>query len=244
MENRGQCFIHESTYAENVEAAASAKIFKNVHIKNTVLGESVLVGDFSRIEDTVLKDRVMIQRNNMIYTATIGRCSYTGRNTTIWHSEIGAFCSLSWNVSIGGANHDYHRMTTHSFLYSADFKLMPEDAMPYDRFSDTCVIGNDVWIAAGACICRGVTIGNGAVIGAGAVVTKDVEPYTIVAGVPAKPMKMRFKKEYAERLEKTCWWDLPFDIIKENHALFNAHPSEATLSAMEKICYDYFSQSK
>lgn len=103
----------------------------------------------------------------------------------------------------------------------------------YDRFEDECIVGNDVWIAANACICRGVTVGNGAVVAAGAVVTKDVEPYTIVAGVPARPVKKRFNDEIIHLLQDSEWWYLPSDIIKQNFSLFNMEP---TIESAKKIC--------
>lgn len=229
-------FFHETAVVDNVKAGEGTGIYRHAYVKNTELGDSCSIGDYSRIEDSRMSEHVIIQRNNMIYSGDIGRYTYTGRNTTIWHSQIGAFCSLSWNVSIGGANHDYTRVTTHSFIYSGDFGLLPPDEEIYDRFSTPCIIGNDVWIAANACICRGAIVGNGAVIAAGSVVTKDVEPYTIVGGVPARPIKKRFSEDIIQRLEKICWWELPADVIKDNFQCFNSVPDEACLSALESIC--------
>ncbi|HIQ81017.1 MAG TPA: CatB-related O-acetyltransferase [Candidatus Scatavimonas merdigallinarum] len=161
----------------------------------------------------------------MIYSSCIGRYTYTGRNFTAWHCTVGGFCSVSWNVSIGGANHDYTKTTTHAFLYSPDFGMLPEGHAPgYNRFKEKCVIGNDVWIAANACICRGVTVGDGAVVAAGAVVTKDVDPYTIVAGVPAKPVRKRFSEDIIAVLQKSKWWNYPEKVIKEHFDLFNCTP--------------------
>ncbi|MCR5041117.1 MAG: CatB-related O-acetyltransferase [Clostridia bacterium] len=168
----------------------------------------------------------------MLYSVRMGRHSYTGKNFTAWHCEIGAFCSISWNVSVGGADHDYERITTHSMLYSPDFGFLPEGFEPYDRFAAPCVIGSDVWIAANACVCRGVHIGNGAVVGAGSVVTRDVAPYTIVCGTPARPLKKRFSDEVIALLEESRWWELPDDYIKNHFSLFNA---KADRTAAEQI---------
>lgn len=220
-----QCYYADaSSKIINLDASSSVKIYKNAYITNCKFDDNVSIGDFSRVSNSNLAENVIIQRNNMIFSANIGRFTYTGKNFTAWHCDIGKFCSISWNVSIGGANHDYSRVTTHSFLYSNDFHLMGENE-GYNRFNNKCEIGNDVWIAANACICRNVKIGNGAVIAAGAVVTKDVEPYTIVAGVPARPINKRFSQEIIDILQKSQWWDLPKEVIKENFDLFNSHPT-------------------
>ena len=80
----------------NVTAPPTARIYKATRVENTVLGEYVTIGDYSRVGDSVLEDRSFLQRNNMVYGAHIGRYSYTGKNATIWHADIGAFCSMSW----------------------------------------------------------------------------------------------------------------------------------------------------
>ncbi len=225
-------FVHDSAICKNTTGKKNSAVYKECNVVDCRLEEGATVGDYSRLSDCVLGEMVAIQRHAQMFSVEMGRYSYTGKNFTAWNCKIGAFCSISWNVSIGGANHDYSRVTTHAFLYSPSFKLMNGEA-GYDRFNDNCIIGNDVWIAAGACICRGVTVGDGAVIGAGAVVTKDVPPYTIVAGVPAKPLKKRFDDEIIALLQESKWWELPANVIKENFDLFNAKP---TVDIAKRIC--------
>lgn len=225
-------FVHETSQVDNVHGSDTSKIYRECKVSNCTLGDNVTIGDYSRVFNSNFDEHVALQRNAMVYSTDIGRYSYTGKNFTSWYSKIGAFCSISWNVSIGGANHDYNRVTTHSFLYSKDYGFF-DDEPGYDRFTDECVIGNDVWIAANACICRGVTVGDGAVIAAGAVVTHDVEPYTIVAGIPAKPIKKRFSDEIIQLLLESKWWKLPSNVIKENFKLFNSVP---TVEIAKKIC--------
>ena len=222
-------FIHNTSIVLDSCCEDNVKIYQNCNVQRCRLGIHTSIGDFSRIDDSSFSEHVAIQRNAMIYSSCIGRYTYTGRNFTAWHCTVGAFCSVSWNVSIGGANHDYTKKTTHAFLSSPDFGMLPEGHAPGpNRFEAKCVIGNDVWITANACICRGVTVGDGAVIAAGAVVTKDVAPYTIVAGVPAKPIKKRFSEDIIAVLQKSKWWDYPEQVIKEHFDLFNCTPDMCT----------------
>lgn len=229
-------FVHETAEVLNNEMASGSKIFKNTCVKNCVLGEDVKIGDFGRVENSHFGKMADVQRFAMIYNSEMGDYSYCGRNFTAWHCKIGKFCSISWNVGIGGANHDYERISQHAFLYSPQFGMLePDKPAGYDRFDNECIIGNDVWIGCNAVVCRNVRIGNGAVVAAGAVVTKDVEPYTIVGGVPAKALKRRCSKELADRLEKAAWWNLPSEIIKANFDLFNSKITEQSVSEIERI---------
>lgn len=233
MENIG-CTIDKSANVLNSILGESSRVWKNVVLKNSQIGRNASIGDFCRVENTKLDESVNLQRNNLIYNTHIGRYSYTGRNFTCWHSNIGSFCSISWDVSIGGANHDYTRVTTSAFLYSDIFDLKKQN-IGYDRFNTECVIGNDVWIGCGAVICRGVKVGDGAVIAANAVVTKDVEPYAIVAGVPATKIKNRFPYTTVKALMKIRWWDFPKDIIISNYSLFNSHPTDEVINKLMNI---------
>ena len=232
-------FVHESAEVLSVELSEGSRIYKNAVVRHSHLSAEAIVGDFGRVENSLLGKHVDIQRYAMIYSCQIGDYSYVGRNFTAWHSKVGKFCSISWNVGIGGANHDYHRITQHAFLYAPQFGFLDSNEVPgYNRFESECIIGNDVWIGCNAVVCRGVRVGDGAVIAAGAVVTKDVEPYTIVGGVPAKFIKRRCSAGLAERLTKTRWWDLPDSVIKDNFNLFNSDISEESVSAIELLCSD------
>ena len=229
------CHIDATAQVDDCVLDEGASIYKCVSAAGCSLGRGSILGDFTRTADSAYGEHVRIQRNNMIYGARLGDYSYTGKNCTIWHAVIGKFCSLSWNVSIGGANHDYNRLTTHSMPYAPEFGFVEDGGALYARFDDDCVVGNDVWIGCGATICRGVHVGDGAVIGANACVTKDVEPYTIVAGVPAKPLKKRFPDNIISELLDLRWWDLPSDAIRENIDLFGAVPDEEVLTRLRAL---------
>lgn len=226
--------IDSTAFIDNSKILGDVKIWKNTVLKRCELANNSSIGDFSHIEDSKLDEYVNIQRNNLIYSSSFGRYTYTGKNLTCWNSKVGSFCSISWNVSIGGANHDYHKVTTSAFLYSDIFNLKGENS-GYDRFDDKCIIGNDVWIGCGATICRGVEIGDGAVIAANAVVTKDVDPYSIVGGVPAKLIKYRFDKDIIENLLKIKWWTFQESVIRDNFHIFNSYPSKEIISKLKLI---------
>ena len=227
--------IDATAVVENLTLGENVQIWKNAFVKKCELGDYAKINDFSRMENCRLGKHTDIQRYAMCYYAYLDDYTYTGRNFVAWHCKIGKFCSISWNVSIGGANHDYNRISQHAFLYAKQFGLMGENEPGYDRFEDDCIIGNDVWIGCNAVICRGVHIGDGAVIAAGSVVTRDVEPYTIVAGIPAKKIKNRCPQALAKRLMETAWWNLTNEVIKDNFQLFNKSISEESVAMIEDL---------
>lgn len=144
-----------------------------------------------------------------IVNSTMDRYSYCGNDCHIVCSDIGAFCSISDHVFIGGAEHPLDWVSTSPVFqntnHSGPAKRFIRLEIPQVKRT---IIGNDVWIGHGATIKQGVTIGNGAVIGSNALVTKDVEPYAIVGGCPAKLIKYRFNIELRERLLQSQWWEL------------------------------------
>lgn len=213
----------------------SCSIYQGARVQASKLGDLCIVGNFSRVDYSQLGNNVRIDRNNHIYSSTLGRHSYTGMGTVVMCADIAAFCSISWHVSIGGADHDYSRMTQHSFLYNNVDDIRPSnEPVVYDRFSEKVAVGNDVWVAAGAVITRGVTIGDGAVIAANAVVTKDVPPYAIVAGSPAKIIKYRFTDDVISLLLELKWWSWSLDKIKENYTLLSEKPTVTSLQSLLK----------
>jgi len=154
------------------------KIGKDVVIKDSSIGKYVGIND-----------------NCTITESTIGNYSYCNGYNQIMYAEIGKFTSIAWGARINPSNHpSYTRVAQHHFTYrSKQFGFADEDdESVFDwRRKDKVVIGNDVWIGFGAQIMSGVKIGDGAVIGAGSIVTKDIEPYAVVGGIPAKLIKYR-----------------------------------------------------
>ena len=147
----------------------------------------------------------------------IGEYTYVGGKCAIVdsRSRIGKFCSIAKNVSIGTTMHPIHTLTTHPVSHLGSWgtlKILPENRIEFQN-KRPVRIGNDVWIGFNAVLMDGITVGDGAVIGAGAVVTKDIPPYAVAVGVPARVIKYRFDAETIQRLLKARWWDRPPEII-------------------------------
>ncbi len=225
--------IDKSAKVMDSVIADNARIYKNVIIRNSTVEENSIIGDLGHVENCHLGYFTQLYPLGTMYSSYLGAYSYVQKNSSIWHSTIGKYCSISWNVSIGGGEHDFRKVTAHSMLYSKSYGFIEEPM--YERFSEKCEIGNDVWIAAGASILRGVTIGDGAVIGAGAVVTKNVEPYSIVAGVPAKKIGQRCSDKIIVDMLKLKWWDWPTEVIKANIELFNQDMTENVIDKLWEI---------
>jgi len=213
--------IKKSAYLVNSKVNDEVKIYSHARIVDSLIKNACIVGDYSRVTSSTLNEFVRIDRNCLIYHTVIERYTYFGTNDVIMHSEIGQFCSVSWGTTIGAANHDYNKVTTHDFLYNDYYGIKPEAEAPsYNRFEKKTLIGNDVWIGTNATIGIGLTIGDGAVIGANAMVTKSVPPYAIVVGNPAKILKFRFDESIIKELLDLKWWDFPVEKIKTNYHLF------------------------
>lgn len=210
----------------------TCRVYDGAKLINCITGTDVIIGENSFVKDCQLGDNVQINRRNFIIDTIIGDYTYTGSNTTLKHVNMGKFCSISWNVSCGGAFHDYECISTSPFHQLKQFGFVDENEnVPFSRLE----IGNDVWIGMNACILPGnVKIGDGAVIGSGSVVTKDVPDYAIVAGNPAKILKYRFDEEIIECLREIKWWNFPRQIIKDNIEIFkNKLNSEGCKRLME-----------
>jgi phosphonate metabolism protein (transferase hexapeptide repeat family) len=169
-----------------------------------------VIGADCEIGDSSFGAYVQIGAGSRIAHSTLGDYSYCDRMCDIANASVGKFANIAAFVRIGPTDHPMDRASLHHFLYRSSYYW--EDAADDPAFfarrrSRRCEIGHDTWIGHGAVIRPEVTVGHGAVVGAGAIVTRDVAPYTIVAGNPARPIRPRFGPGVAERMLALAWWD-------------------------------------
>lgn len=179
-----------------------------IYLKNAITRPNIEIGDYTMYNDC-FQDPTEFEQNNVLYQYPINHDRLI----------IGRFCSIACGAKflLNSANHTMNSLSTYPFpLFFEEWGLGKKDvAKAWDQKGDI-VIGNDVWIGFDAVILAGVTIGDGAIIGTRAVVTKDMPPYTIAGGLPAKTIRKRFDDETILELLKIKWWNWPDEKIARN----------------------------
>ena len=192
---------------------------KEIYIKPTINNKNIIVGDFSYIADSDFESHVTHH--------------YEWNNDKL---VIGKFCQIASGVEfvMNGANHQMNAVSTFPFYTLEGWEQNPPSQNDLPIKGDT-IISNDVWIGQNATILPGVHIGDGAIIGANSVVGSDVDPYTIVAGNPAKPIRKRFDDELIEIMEKLKWWDKSIEEINSLIPLLTNSNLEYVKEELKKL---------
>lgn len=203
--------------------------FKSIFQKNIAFS--------ARVEYSEVSSKAKVWGHCKLFHSSLGDYSYVGRNSRLVYAHVGKFCSIAGGCAIGMGTHSLDNLSTAS-IFTARNNGTGNTWTELNTFEEykAIEIGNDVWIGERVIILGGKRVGNGAVVGAGAVVTKDVPPYAIVGGVPAKIIRYRFSNEVIEKLEASQWWSLDDEILKDNIMLFQRPLEEDDLEKLFAIC--------
>ena len=182
--------------------------YQTIYLNTIINNPNIIVGDYTIYNDFV-NDPTQFEKNNVLYHYPINQDRLI----------IGKFCSIACGAKFlfNSANHTLKSLSNYTFsLFFEEWGLDKKNvASAWDNKGDI-IIGNDVWIGYEAVIMAGVHIGDGSVIAARAVVTKDVPPYTIVGGTPARKIRMRFEEEIIVKLQQIQWWNWPVEKIRQS----------------------------
>ena len=196
------------------------------------LGLEPVIDPTAQVRQATLGRYTEIGARTAFVESSLGDYSYVVNDSNVIYTTIGKFCSIAAHTRINPGNHPMQRASQSHFTYraSAYFDDAQDDGAFFAwRRSTPVTIGHDVWIGHGAIILPGRSIGTGAVVAGGAIVTKDVAPYAIVAGNPAKPIRARFPQVIAERLMALAWWDWEHAALRGALEDFRTLPVEAFL---------------
>lgn len=200
------------------------------------LSETPWIDPTARVTNTTLGRFTEIGAGCHVADSTIGDYSYCVENTQIAYATIGKFANIAAHVRIYASRHPMQLASLHHFTYRSSWYFDDLEDNP-DFFAWRAgmgiTIGHDTWLGHGSVIMPGVSVGNGSIIGSNAVVTRDVPPFSIAVGVPAKVIRLRFDEATAARMEKLAWWDWPHELLHDRMADFRTLSAEEFLDRYE-----------
>lgn len=204
------------------------------HLRNKKVSNFAFVSSTNKISS-----KASIYRLTKIKNSVVGDYSYIGPSCDITNTSIGKFCSIADNCRIGTASHTMNNISSSPIFtlkHNATKTTWADKSIHQNNEVKKVNIGNDVWIATHVIIKDGITIGDGAIIGAGAVVVKDVPPYAVVGGVPAKVIKYRFEKPIIDKLLELQWWNYSDEKLRDNIQYFQTeNVTLEKLSELERL---------
>jgi phosphonate metabolism protein (transferase hexapeptide repeat family) len=177
------------------------------------LGEAPSIDPTARVRDSQFGRFCEVGARTRVAESEFGDYSYVAEGSDIAYSTLGRFCSVAAQVRLNPGNHPLDRVALNHFTYrSSAYGFGDDDAAFFEwRRSHRVVLGSDVWIGHGAVVLPGVTVGDGAAVGAGAVVSRDVPPFAVAVGVPARVIRHRFPPDIVDALRRIAWWDWPHE---------------------------------
>ena len=196
----------------NLGLNGSRNFVNKIRFNKSIIDNGVCVDSISKIAANV-----HILENSIVNRSKIESYTYLGKNSLIQNSTIGKFCSIANDVLIGLGAHPIYNFSTSPIFYKKNnpLKIVLVDKDSQFQEYKPIVIGHDVWIGTRAIVLDGVSIGTGSIIAANSVVTKDVPPYAIVAGSPARIIRFRFDESKIKELLDSSWWELDINLIKD-----------------------------
>lgn len=198
---------------------------KNIEKKNKFFSErkrqhpTCHFAESCKFKNSQLDENIVFHKNVRVFSSTVGKHTYIAPDSTISHAYIGRYCSIGQDVTIGLYRHPSKEfISSYPAFYSVGNPGCCESFVEKNKFNEdplSTIIGNDVWVCNNSILIGGIRVGDGAIIAAGSVVTKDVPPYAVVGGNPARLIRYKFCSEEISFLLATSWWDWPDEIVKK-----------------------------